>query len=73
MTAYVSWNGATDVARWELLGGAAAGSLTPLGAAAKDGFETVLRADTQPFVAVRAYDAAGTVLTTSAPVRPRSG
>jgi hypothetical protein len=73
VTAYVSWNGATDVTRWELLGGANAWALTPIGSAAKDGFETTLRADTQPFVAARAYDAAGNVLTTSAPVRPRTG
>ena len=73
LTAYVSWNGATDVTRWELLGGANAGALTPIGSASKDGFETTLRADTKPFVAVRAYDAAGNVLTTSAPVRPRTG
>jgi hypothetical protein len=71
VTAYVSWNGATDVTRWELLGGASEGALAPIGSATKDGFETALRADAHPFVAVRAYDAAGNVLTTSAPIRPR--
>ena len=52
VTAHVSWNGATNVTRWELLAGANARTLTPIGSAAKAGFETtVARVDTQPFVA----------------------
>jgi hypothetical protein len=72
LTVYVSWNGATDVTRWELLGGASEGALAPIASAAKAGFETALRADAQSFVAVRGYDAAGNLLTTSAVVRPRA-
>jgi hypothetical protein len=70
--AAVSWNGATEVAGWELLGGRTPGTLRPLGRAFRAGFETVLRTSTAPrFVAVRALDAAGRPLGQSAVVRPR--
>lgn len=72
LVAYASWNGATDVARWELLGGASPTALAPIAQAGKRGFETALNADSKAFVAVRAYDAAGNVLATSATVRPRA-
>jgi hypothetical protein len=71
VTARVSWNGATDVARWELLAGADANTLAPIGSAAKAGFETAVTAkSTAAMVAMRAYDAAGKVLGTSVPVKP---
>jgi hypothetical protein len=71
ISARVSWNGATDVARWELLAGASATSLAPVGSAAKAGFETAVTAkSTAATVAMRAYDAAGNVLGQSAPVTP---
>ncbi|HEX8803097.1 MAG TPA: hypothetical protein VF743_02855, partial [Acidimicrobiales bacterium] len=38
----VSWNGATEVARWRVLGGADADHLAPLATAAKEGFETTV-------------------------------
>ena len=73
VTARVSWNGATEVARWELLGGADANTLAPLGNAPYGGFETAVTANGAPaVVAFRAYDAAGAVLTTSTPVKPAS-
>jgi hypothetical protein len=62
---YASWNGATEVARWEVLTGASASSLTPAGSAPRTGFETRVRSDGGAFVAVRALDAAGNVLGTS--------
>ena len=72
VTARVSWNGATEVARWELLAGANADALAPVGQAASGGFETaVTRESSAALVALRAYDAAGNVLATSAPVSPR--
>ena len=37
---YVSWNGATDVARWQVLARTAAGRLAAVGSAADRGFET---------------------------------
>ncbi|MDA0172340.1 arylsulfotransferase family protein [Solirubrobacter taibaiensis] len=73
VTARVSWNGATEVAKWELLGGADANALAPLASAAYGGFETAVSANSAPaLVALRAYDAAGKVLATSTPVKPGS-
>jgi hypothetical protein len=71
---WASWNGATDVARWEVLAGASADALQPAGSAPRDGFETALSAPGAPgFVAVRALDSAGNVLGTSRAIQPRSG
>ena len=66
--AYVSWNGATGVARWELLEGASATALEHVGSVGRDGFETaipLLLDAGRRYVAVRALDAAGAVLATS--------
>jgi EmrB/QacA subfamily drug resistance transporter len=41
-TVYASWNGATGVASWRVLGGSGAGRLTDLGSAIKSGFETAI-------------------------------
>ncbi|HET8587645.1 MAG TPA: arylsulfotransferase family protein, partial [Candidatus Limnocylindria bacterium] len=59
--AYVSWNGATEVRCWELLGGASASSLGPLARAARTGFETrvALRGVPPAFVVARALDGSG--------------
>ena len=71
VTAYASWNGATGVARWQLLAGTRADALSPVGEAPSTGFETAIEgASTQPLVAVRALDASGKVLATSAAERP---
>jgi hypothetical protein len=71
ITGRVSWNGATGIARWELLAGADAASLVPVGLRASEGFETAVTVkSTAPLVAMRAYDAAGNVLVTTAPVKP---
>lgn len=73
VSARVSWNGATEVARWELLGGNDANTLAPLASRPYGGFETAVSANGTPaVVALRAYDAAGKVLATSAPVKPGS-
>ena len=73
-TIYASWNGATDVASWQVLAGHESGALAPVGEPQPStGFETVLRADTTaPWIAVDALDAAGKVLGTSRAV-PISG
>ena len=64
---YASWNGATRVAAWRVLGGSRPGSLQTVGKAARTGFETVMTLHSQPrYVAVQALDAAGAVLGTSA-------
>ena len=68
--AYVSWNGATEVASWQLLVGAAAGALQPGPTRPRGGFETRLRipAGTRWAAAV-ALDAAGNELRRSKTVR----
>jgi hypothetical protein len=68
----MSWNGATDVQRWRVLGGASRDTLAPLREAPWRGLETRARLATPPrYVAVEALDAAGTVLRRSAVVRRR--
>jgi hypothetical protein len=63
---YASWNGATEVSRWQVLAGPAAGTLAPAGSAARSGFETTVRLNGAPAsVAVEALDASGNVLGTS--------
>jgi Arylsulfotransferase (ASST) len=65
-----SWNGATQVASWKVLAGAAASSLAPVASGARSGFETTIKASTAgPYVAVQALDASGNVLGTSATVK----
>ena len=69
-TVYASWNGATAVARWEVLGGASATSLTRVGSAAKGAFETAIRVGRRDaYVATEALDAHGHVLGTSEAVK----
>jgi EmrB/QacA subfamily drug resistance transporter len=41
-TVYASWNGATQVVSWRVLGGASAGRLQVVAPAAKSGFETAI-------------------------------
>jgi hypothetical protein len=66
---YASWNGATDVATWEVLAGTSPGRLVSLGSVPRDGFETAMLAQTsEPYVGVRAKHDSGEVLGTSAPV-----
>jgi hypothetical protein len=70
---YVSWNGATEVAKWQLLSGKDADSLKPGAKFAKGGFETALPLNgATGFVAVRARGANGRILGTSRAVRAGS-
>ena len=70
LTAYASWNGATEVASWRLLAGAAPTALTAVGSAARSGFETALAAPAgSAYLAVQALDARGAVLGTSAAIK----
>jgi hypothetical protein len=65
-TVYVSWNGATLVHRWQVLGGSDPNNLRPIASAAKTGFETVIRVRTDsPFLRVRALNIRGAILGTS--------
>jgi Arylsulfotransferase (ASST) len=65
-TVYASWNGATEVARWQLLAGARSGALRPVSSAPARGFETALHSHGRgPRFAVRALDRHGLVLGSS--------
>jgi hypothetical protein len=66
---YVSWNGATEVRSWQLLGGADKGRLRPLLSVPKGGFETRIALPVDAaWVAVRALDRLGHSLARSAAV-----
>jgi hypothetical protein len=66
---YASWNGATGVAEWTVLGGASPTTLAPLATVASSGYETAIPvASADAYFAVRALGAGGQVLATSAAV-----
>jgi hypothetical protein len=65
----VSWNGATEVARWQLLAGPRRSSVRPVAAAPKRGFETALPVPSDARVVVaRALGKGGRTLGESPPV-----
>ena len=60
---YVSWNGATEVDSWSVLGGTDAQELAVLGVASRAGFETAITVPQAPaYLAVEALDSGGHVL-----------
>jgi hypothetical protein len=70
--AYASWNGATDVVRWQVLAGPAAGQVKPVQTVAKNGFETPIHLEkSAAFYAVKAIGRDGKVLGTSEAVAPQ--
>ncbi|HEX5495416.1 MAG TPA: arylsulfotransferase family protein [Mycobacteriales bacterium] len=72
-TVWVSWNGATEVASWQLFTGPAPDRLTPAGVTARSGFETRIPVDGTPtFASVRALDGSGAVLASTAVVDLKS-
>ena len=69
ITVHAVWNGATEAARWIVVGGAHARDLWPLGSAEWNGLDTSIRLTTGAHqVAVVAQDAGGRVIGRSAPV-----
>jgi hypothetical protein len=67
VTVYASWNGATEVTRWQLLAGSSPRALRPVASAPRAGFETAIEADTEaPFLAVRAFSGARALSTSKA-------
>jgi hypothetical protein len=72
-TVYASWNGATNVAGWQVLAGSSPTALAPVAAAApKMGFETAIplpAAAVGPYIAVRALAGSGAVLGTSRTIK----
>ena len=67
LTAYASWNGATQVTDWRVLGGGSPRHLGPLGVTAShSSFETTVDVPSEPrYLAVQAVDRNGSVLSTS--------
>jgi len=64
--AHVSWNGATEVAKWRADMGARKGTLRPVATVRRSGFETAVQlAGRRGYLALTALDAAGEVLGTS--------
>jgi hypothetical protein len=70
LAVWASWNGATEVARWQVLGGDRRDARAPVATGRRGGFETALSAPRSRYVAVRALDASGAVLGTSRTIRP---
>lgn len=75
ITVFASWNGATEVVGWDVMGRRSAQPATTLGTYARDGFETAMSASTDyPYFEVQARDRYGRVIGQSAAVRiPDSG
>jgi hypothetical protein len=72
VAAYASWNGATEVATWQLLGGGDPKQLTPFGTTPWADFETRLMFPGSPaYVQVQALDASGKVIGQSRVVKPK--
>jgi hypothetical protein len=70
LTLHASWNGATEVARWQVQAGAARGALKPVRTVPRSGFETAVSVPHhRGYVAAAALDSTGRVLGSSAPVR----
>jgi hypothetical protein len=66
VTVYASWNGATDVAQWQLLAGPTKHNLAPVTTVDKSGFETAIHAKTsERYLAVRAVATSGILLASS--------
>ena len=63
-TAYVSWNGATEVASWRFLAGNDAASAQDVGTVRREGFETSAEVPDEPYIAAQALDSDGRVLRT---------
>ena len=71
MTIYASWNGATEVAAWQVLAGPGPDRLKPAGSASRGGFETAITVRAAgPYVAVQAKDSSGRLLGASKAVEP---
>lgn len=67
---YASWNGATDVSSWRVLGGTSKGHLSAIATAPRVSFQTETSVHTSDsLLAVQALSQSGTVLGTSATVK----
>lgn len=67
---YATWNGATEVERWAVLGGKTATSLSLAGSQERSGFETAVAVNAEgPYFAVTALDRRGRKLGSSSVVK----
>ena len=67
---YASWNGATEVASWEVVAGPSPNQLQSVGSVPRDGFQTtMLLRSAEPYAAVRAKNRSGDVLGNSEAVK----
>src|SRR5665213_822693 len=75
ITVEASWNGATEVASWQVLAGSSPANLAPVGPSVPaTGVQTTLHlSSSEPQVAVRALSASGETLGTSNPITPTAG
>jgi hypothetical protein len=65
-----SWNGASEVASWQVLAGSSPSALAPVATIAKSGFQTTIAVSSPgPYVQVQALNAAGGAIGTSAAVK----
>jgi hypothetical protein len=67
---YASWNGATHIRSWRVLGGSSSSSLHTVKTVLKRGFETTMTVPGQTYVEVQALDWSGHVLGTSLATKP---
>lgn len=68
LNVYASWNGATQIADWRIMGGPNRHLLLPLDTAPRTNFETVITLGTKPrYVSVEALSSSGQVLGSSQP------
>ena len=73
LVVYASWNGATGVSSWRVLGGRSPTSLRPVTTAQRSGFETAITIGRYADVAVQALDGGRHVMARSAPLAVSSG
>lgn len=71
---YASWNGATTVAKWQVLAGSTPEKLSPVASAPRTNFETRIEAPGEPaYIAVQALDSSGNVLGMSKTIKGIGG
>ena len=71
LTVFASWNGATEVDRWEILAGSDPSAMATVAVAPPTGFETAVTVHSAaPLFRARALDSGGTVLGMSAYAAP---
>jgi hypothetical protein len=70
VTLNASWNGATEVATWQVLAGPSPDRLRPVGSVPRDGFETAIAVRTnEPYISVQARHSSGRVLGTARAIK----